>query len=256
MALARLSWAFLRRDLQADGFWVWILEFLDILLMLIAWYGIARLAHFQNYFSFSIVGLAMSQYVWRGFDAFANRIKREQSAGSLELLWLSPYPFTALLILSSLRTFFSATMNAFFIFLVGTVGLGASFRWSGFLGVLGVGFLTCLAMGSLGLLASAWSIAYGRGDSFRPMLAKAIPLFCGAFFPVTLLPNWLQAVVQFIPLTHAMDLARGMLLGMAVEEGRAGAALVGLTLSLGLAGWMAVRWSVHLARMNGRLAAA
>ena len=38
-------------------------------------------------------------------------------------------------------------------------------------------------------------------------------LVCGVFFPLEQLPGWLQAVVQVLPLTHAVTLARPLMNG-------------------------------------------
>ena len=38
-------------------------------------------------------------------------------------------------------------------------------------------------------------------------------LLCGVFFPVTQLPAFLQGVSVWLPLTHAIDLARPLVVG-------------------------------------------
>jgi lipooligosaccharide transport system permease protein len=38
-------------------------------------------------------------------------------------------------------------------------------------------------------------------------------LLCGVFFPVSQLPGPLQAVTQFLPLTHAVELVRPLMSG-------------------------------------------
>jgi lipooligosaccharide transport system permease protein len=38
-------------------------------------------------------------------------------------------------------------------------------------------------------------------------------LLCGVFYPVSTMPGWLQAVANALPLTHAIDLGRPILLG-------------------------------------------
>jgi len=38
-------------------------------------------------------------------------------------------------------------------------------------------------------------------------------MVCGVFFPVEQLPAWLQGFIQFVPLTHAVALARPLMTG-------------------------------------------
>ena len=43
-------------------------------------------------------------------------------------------------------------------------------------------------------------------------------IFCGVFYPVATLPDWLQNVVQIAPLTHAIGLIRPLAAGLAGEN--------------------------------------
>jgi lipooligosaccharide transport system permease protein len=43
-------------------------------------------------------------------------------------------------------------------------------------------------------------------------------LVCGVFFPVSQLPEPLQAVTQFLPLTHAVDMVRPLLRGVVPSD--------------------------------------
>jgi lipooligosaccharide transport system permease protein len=38
-------------------------------------------------------------------------------------------------------------------------------------------------------------------------------LFSGGFYPISVLPHWLQVVVQFVPLYHGVALCRTLALG-------------------------------------------
>ena len=38
-------------------------------------------------------------------------------------------------------------------------------------------------------------------------------LFGGAFYPISQLPGWLQAVIKVLPLWHGVELARGFSVG-------------------------------------------
>lgn len=266
-SLAHVAWAFLRRDVLMVRPWKWLVEWLQSGLWVSFWYFMTRIfktvqpfhSGFQvDYFTFSLIGLALSQYVWRGFVAFADRVKAEQTSGALEPLWATAYPLPLLVILSSLWDFLTATVNAGIILLMGTYLFGAQLNLDGILTVVGVGLVTSLAMGSLGLLASSWTIACGRGEVFRSFLNNSIPLLSGAFFPVSVFPGWLQAVAWCLPLTHALNLARGILLpagGVSVLTYE-WIALMGITALLLAAGWMSFFLAVHQARLNGRIAAA
>ncbi len=263
----RVAGSFLWRDLLSMRPWRWLFEWLDAGLSVALWYFATRLfgtsdllprAWAGDYFTFSLVGLALSQYVWRGFAALSNRVKSEQGSGSLEPLWVTAYPLPLLILLGSVWDFLSAAVNAAVILLIGVYGFGAQLPWSGMASVLGVGLLTSVGMASLGLLTSSWVIAYGRGDIFRPLLNKVIPLLSGAFFPLSLLPGWAQALAWCLPLTHGLTLARGLLTAGSSggSMGPAWLSLGGITAVLCAAGWGALVLALHRARVNGRLVSA
>ena len=105
-----------------------------------------------------------------------------------------------------------------------------------------------LVIAPLGLVVSAWGllaipaavlIAFGFAScgmavtsymkSFQQleivnMILLPMFLFSGSFYPITVFPQWLQFVVNLLPLSHAIDLVRGLCLGH-INFGLAGHAL-------------------------------
>lgn len=256
--LARVARAFLQRDCRTAAAWSYPLGWINAGISVVLWYFITRLVGTpRDYFAFSLIGLAMTQYVWRGFSTFVGRLKAEQANGALEWLWVTAYPLPLLVLLSSVWDFLAATVNAAIVLLIGRYAFGVPIVADGIPVALGIGLLTAVAMGSLGLLLVAVGIASDRGEWLRPLTTRVIPLFSGAFFPIALLPTWLQAFAWSLPTTHAMVLVRGLLLPSAeIPSPRHGAALVGLTLLLAAAGWGTLALASRQARLNGRLAAA
>jgi lipooligosaccharide transport system permease protein len=79
--------------------------------------------------------------------------------------------------------------------------------------VVPVLFLTGLAFACLGLIMTAVSPSYDFFMYYFTLLITPMVLVCGVFFPVSQLPGPLQAVTQFLPLTHAVELARPLMSG-------------------------------------------
>ena len=244
--------------------WRWVFEWLDASLSVALWYFVTRFfgtaalspdRSTTDYFTFSLIGLALTQYMWRGFSSLSNRIRNEQRRGALECLWMTSYPLPLLILLGSLWDFLSATVNAGIILLIGAHGFGAQLQWNGIAAILGIGFLTSLGMAFLGLLVVSWVIASGRGSIFQPLLNKVLPLLSGAFFPLNLMPQWAQSLAACFPLTHALTLSRGFLTGSGGPMGSVWLSLAGVTALLGVAGLGSLDWALRRARLNGRLAA-
>jgi lipooligosaccharide transport system permease protein len=80
--------------------------------------------------------------------------------------------------------------------------------------VLLIGF--CFA--GMGLVMTAVSPSYDFFMYYFTLMITPMVLLCGVFFPVSQLPPVLQHVSQFLPLTHAIDLARPLILGRIPDQ--------------------------------------
>jgi len=80
-------------------------------------------------------------------------------------------------------------------------------------------FLTGLAFAGMGLVMTALSPSYDFFMYYFTLVITPMMLLCGVFFPVSQLPALLQAVTQFLPLTHAVDLVRPLMSGTVPSNG-------------------------------------
>jgi lipooligosaccharide transport system permease protein len=74
-------------------------------------------------------------------------------------------------------------------------------------------FLAGLAFASLGLVMTALSPSYDFFMYYFTLVVTPMMLVCGVFYPVEQLPGALQAVTQWLPLAHAVDLVRPLMNG-------------------------------------------
>jgi lipooligosaccharide transport system permease protein len=84
--------------------------------------------------------------------------------------------------------------------------------------VLPLGFLIGLTMGAFGLVMNALAPGYDFFTYFFTLCLTPMLLLSGVYFPVDQLPGWLQAVSQALPLKHAIDLARPLMLGRVPDQ--------------------------------------
>jgi lipooligosaccharide transport system permease protein len=112
------------------------------------------------------------------------------------------------------------------------VGLGYGHSWLA-LWIIPLGFLVGLTFGAFGLVMTAVAPSYDFFTYFFTLVLTPGLLLSGVFFPVAQMPVALQAVANLLPLKHAIDLARPLLmdsvppdilLHLAVLAGYAGAA--------------------------------
>lgn len=84
--------------------------------------------------------------------------------------------------------------------------------------VLPLIFLTGLAFSGLGLVMTSLSPSYDFFMYYFTLAVTPMMLASGVFFPIEQLPSWLQSAAQFLPLTHAIELARPLMNGAVPES--------------------------------------
>ncbi|MFN0164137.1 MAG: ABC transporter permease [Burkholderiales bacterium] len=80
--------------------------------------------------------------------------------------------------------------------------------------VLFVVMLVGLAFAAIGLVINALARGYDFFTYYFTLVVTPMSFLSGVFFPVEQLPSWLHLVSQCLPLTHAVEMARPLLLGM------------------------------------------
>jgi len=79
-----------------------------------------------------------------------------------------------------------------------------------------VTFLIGLCFAGPAIAMSAFSKSYDFFSYYFTLVITPMFILCGVFYPVQSLPEMLQAVVQVLPLTHAVALIRPLVAGQAV----------------------------------------
>jgi len=79
--------------------------------------------------------------------------------------------------------------------------------------VLPLGFLIGLAFGALGLIMNALAPGYDFFTYFFTLVLTPMLLLSGVYFPVSQMPSWLAHVANLLPLKHAIDIARPLMMG-------------------------------------------
>jgi lipooligosaccharide transport system permease protein len=79
--------------------------------------------------------------------------------------------------------------------------------------VLPLGFLIGLTFGALGLIMNALAPGYDFFTYFFTLVLTPMLLLSGVYFPVGQMPAWLAQAANLLPLKHAIDLARPLMMG-------------------------------------------
>ena len=207
------------------------------------------------YFAYVLVGNAFFAYVGTAIGGMSGRIGQEQTRGTLEILFGTPTRLWVLIVAMAVWNSVYASIQVVIYFFVGGVGFGVDFsriNWASLACILG---LVVVAFNSLGLIEAALMLVFKRGAVAAWALNGVWALLGGVFFPVTILPAWLQRVSEWIPITHAvrglqLAIYRGAPVAQLTKELTMLALFSAVLVPLGLLTW---RWALRRARTDGSL---
>lgn len=257
LALARRDYSILRS--YRLGL---VLDFLNGLIGLFIYFFIARtftgastadLGGAPDYFAFVTVGIVITLVIGAASAEVGLRLREEQLTGTLETLVAQPIrSWQIALGMAGFPFAYAISRGALYLLVAGTL-LGVDLsraNWTGFALVL---LAAGVALLGLGIGLGALVIVFKRGNNIVGLVAIALGFAGGAFFPLDVLPGWLEFLGKLLPTRFVFDGVRA-----ALFEGRgwgldalvlAGYSAVGLPIAL----WVFSRALDH-ARRRGSLA--
>ena len=223
--MAKKEWTiFLRYPTWAIAFVIWPLIFpLGAIFTARALSGpnqaalpsFAKLSGTTNYIAYIVVGLSM--YSWLNITLWdvGFQLRNEQMRGTLESNWLCPvWRFSILLgpSLTKLGTslFFLAIGVLEYRLLFGVNVIGGNIGL-----ILLILLLVIPSIYGIGVAFGSLVIRFQEAQSMVFLVRGIFMIFTGASYPLAVLPNWMQIVAAWLPLTYAIRAIRAVSLSQA-----------------------------------------
>jgi ABC-2 type transport system permease protein len=259
--------AFLARDLRLELSYrfSFFLQIFGIFTSVFLFYFLAQLLgptaspylkeYGSNYFAFVLIGIAFSGYFGVGLSSFAASIRQAQTTGTLEAMLITPTPVSLIVLSSALWDYLVVTFHVLVYLAIGGLLLGVDLSRSNLPAALVTLTLTVVSFSSIGIVAASFIMVLKRGDPVTWLFNSVSSLLGGVYYPITILPGWLQFVAALLPVTYALRAMR-----LALLQGASIAQLVPDLLVL--AGFSAIlmplslvvfRWAVYRAKIDGSL---
>ena len=77
--------------------------------------------------------------------------------------------------------------------------------------------LNCLIFACFGVISGFWAKSHEDTSTFSNFFIMPMAFFCGTFFPIDKLPEFIKGFLYFLPLTHASNALRASFLGQEVN---------------------------------------
>jgi ABC-2 type transport system permease protein len=208
-----------------------------------------------TYMEFVAIGMVLSLVIVLLLQRVATAVRQEQMIGTFESLLATPTATATVQVGSAAYDLLYVPIRAAIFLLVIALGFGLHFDVGGVPPALAVLAAFVPFVWGLGLLSAAAMLTFRRGGGGVLIGATVLGLLSGAYFPLTLLPGWLQAVASVNPVAIAIDGVRQALLsgdGWASLEPEV-LLLVPMAAASLAAGILAFRLGLARERRNGTL---
>jgi len=214
--MARKYLAFLKKDLLVESSYKisFFLNSFSVFMSLLVYFFIDKMFGRQisgslkefgvGYFSYVLVGMAFFSYIGVGLGSFSERLRAEQVQGTLEAILLTPAKVSVILFSWSLWNLCLATLDLFIYVLMGIFLFNINFSHCNIPSALITLILTILSFSSLGIISASFIMLFKRGNPLAWVINNLEGLLGGVYFPITVLPPWLQVVANFFPITYAI----------------------------------------------------
>ncbi|MFN2556759.1 MAG: ABC transporter permease [Nitriliruptorales bacterium] len=166
-----------------------------------------------SYLEFVTVGIAVSGFVQVGLGRVVAVVRSEQLMGTLESLLLTPTTVSTIQLGSAIYDFvYVPIRTVIFLVLVAAIyDVGFAFQHLGAALAVIAAFIP--VVWGLGLASAAAVLTFRRGAGAIGFGVATFTAASGAYFPIQLLPAWVQSLMRYNPLTITLDAARDALLG-------------------------------------------
>jgi ABC-2 type transport system permease protein len=157
-----------------------------------------------NYFSYVLLGVSFFSYTGVGISSFSGCIRQEQLQGTLEAVFLSPTKPIIILLSMALWNFIFATVDTLIYIGLGIFLFKVDFSAINFSSSVVILILAILSFSSLGILSASFVLILKKGDPAGWIMNSFEGLLGGVYFPVEVMPPFLQFLAKFIPITYAV----------------------------------------------------
>jgi ABC-2 type transport system permease protein len=212
--------AFLRRDYRIESSYKlnFVLRAAESLMLLMFFYFLGELVtnpeatgmkkYAVGYFPFVVVGTAFARYFDLTLRMFSESIRNAQVTGCLEAMLSSQTDPVTVVLLSSLYSLISGAIQLILILAAAMLIFGLNLTAINIPATILVFVLSILTFVAFGVLSAAAILWLKRGDPVTWLLGGVGTILGGAYFPVDVMPSWLQKIAFLLPVTYSLDALR------------------------------------------------
>ena len=164
-----------------------------------------------SYLAFACIGFVVNAFATLGAKQPASWIRQAQGSGTLESMLQTGLSLKELLLFANLFPLCMMVLRVFVYLTVAFWVMDIALSWTVAFAILIVVGLTLVTFLGFGLLGACFVLLYRREPPFLGTFMSISTLLSGVLYPIEILPGFLQAIAQLLPLSHALTATRGVL---------------------------------------------
>jgi len=197
-------------------------QFVGIFITALAWFFLSSLfggavsAHLDrydgDYFSFVIIGIAFANYLQVALRSFSTNIRTAQTLGTLEAMLVTQTSIPTIIISSSLYNFIMTSFRVIVYLLIGAIAFGLNLGKANYSVAILVLVITIVCFSSMGILSASFIMVLKKGNPLNWIFVNLSWLLGGVYYPISVLPEWLEKLSYLLPITYSLEAMRLALL--------------------------------------------
>ncbi len=216
MTILQVPMAFIKKDFLNEVSYKlsFLLQFAGIFFSIITFYFLSKLVgtnmnsslrpYGGDYFSFIIIGFAFTHYLQTSLQGFSSSIRETQLMGIMEVLLTTSTKLSTIIISSSLYKFLFTSLRIFFFIIVGTTLFSIDISKANYAAAIVILLFTITSFSCIGIIAASFIVVFKKGDPIAWLVTSLSWLLGGVYYPVSILPKWLQNISYILPITYSL----------------------------------------------------
>jgi ABC-2 type transport system permease protein len=212
--------AFIKRDFSIESGYqaAFVMGLVESIMLLVVLHFIGQLVaprasaslsrYGSQYFPFALVGVAFARYFDLMLRMFSESIRNAQVTGCLEAMLCSQTGAVTVVMMSSLYSLISGALQLLLILLGGIVLFHVDLTHINIVATLVVLLVSVAIFVAFGVLSASAIVWLKKGDPITWALGGFGSILGGAYFPIDVMPSWMQKVSFLVPITYSLDALR------------------------------------------------
>lgn len=177
---------------------------------------LVRVSAFESadaYYAFAVIGLVILQVLNSTLQTPPSTLRQELVAGTFERVAVSPFGAVGTIVSMLVFPFAYALCMALAMIAFAGVIFGVGIEWATLPLAVPVAILAACAFAPFGLILLGVVLIAKQAMAGTTWIVAMIALVSGLYFPVTLLPDWIEWSSEVQPFTPAVELLRHVIVG-------------------------------------------